>query len=98
MSHSVTLDPTEVSVTPGGPAVFVDGTIAGVPGDTQVTETVNVAVGSSVVSVNLGVTVDNPEPQVSIQNPDPSLVVSASTPTQDQTDPTTWTFQITVQA
>jgi hypothetical protein len=96
MSHTVTLDPTEVSVVPGGAPAIVEATVAGVPADTTVAQAVDVSVGASKVSVGFNVKIDNPEPSVVIHNPDPSLTVTATTPVSQGGD--TWAFEITVQA
>lgn len=96
--HTVTLNPAAVTVTPGGAPQTIAVTVENVPADTTVAEAVTVAVGASTVSASFNVTVDNPSPSVTVTNNDPSVTVVASSPVQDATTATTWTFDLTISA
>lgn len=94
--HTVTLNPSAVTITPGGSAQTVIATITGVPPDTNHVQALDFFVGSVPVTANLTVTVDNPQPTVSGDPADPVYTLSFATPVQDPSEPSTWACEITI--
>jgi hypothetical protein len=93
--HTVTLDPTTVTVTPGGSPVVQVATIESVPVDMDVSQVLSFAVGATNVDISTTVTVDHPQPVASGTAADAAYTLAFATPVQDGTDPSKWTVEIT---
>lgn len=96
MSHSITLDPSSVTLEPGGSAQPVVATISNVPADVTVTDVLSAVVGSVSASANVTLTIDHPEPVVEVADNQSGATYQIASPVQDAGDPTIWTCDIQV--
>ena len=96
MSHSVSVSPASIDLTPGGAPVVATITVSGVPADVSVSQPFTVTVGADVVAVNTTVTVDKPEPAVADPSASPGdYTVAYASPVQDAGDASVWTVEAT---
>lgn len=97
MSHSVSLNPSSVTLAAGGSETIV-ATITNVPADVTASDVLEVVVGAVSAQANVSITIDNPEPVVQVASNNSGAAYQIASPIQDASEPTTWTADIQVSA